>query len=142
MPGLKPPLSLRKWTLERRRLNELKDYPKNARILSKIQYEHLKNSITRFGIVEKFIVNTDNTLIGGHQRFRILQELAVFEVECWVPQDKLTEDEVDELNIRLNRNVGEWDWDRLANEWDVPQLLGWGFSEGEFFEKPPKAEIS
>ena len=26
---------------------------------------------------------------------------------------------VEELNVRLNKNTGEWDWDVLANEFEV-----------------------
>ena len=38
---------------------------------------------------------------------------------------------VEELNIRLNKNTGEWDWDILANDWEVDDLLAWGFTEEE-----------
>jgi hypothetical protein len=48
-----------------------------------------------------------------------------------VPDRALLEREVDELNIRLNRNHGEFDYDILANSWDVPDLLDWGFNPEE-----------
>ena len=32
-----------------------------------------------------------------------------------------------ELNVRLNQNSGEWDWDKLANEFDMTELIDWGF---------------
>jgi hypothetical protein len=41
----------------------------------------------------------------------------------------LDEKEVEELNIRLNKNVGEWDFDTLGNEFETSDLLEWGFTE-------------
>ena len=43
----------------------------------------------------------------------------------------LTDKEVEELNIRLNKNTGNWDFDALANRFEVPDLLEWGFDERE-----------
>lgn len=53
------------------------------------------------------------------------------EIECMVPDRILDEKEVDELMIRLNRNTGEFDYDVLANVFDVPCLLDWGFLPDE-----------
>ena len=41
----------------------------------------------------------------------------------------LSYDKERELNIRLNKNVGEFDYDILANMFDVGDLTAWGFSE-------------
>ena len=46
-----------------------------------------------------------------------------------MPETKLSDRDVEELNIRLNRNTGEWDWDILANEWEVEDLQEWGFDD-------------
>jgi DNA modification methylase len=48
-----------------------------------------------------------------------------------VPDQSLDQKDIDELNIRLNRNLGEWDFDILANQWDVDNLIEWGFTEEE-----------
>jgi hypothetical protein len=37
-----------------------------------------------------------------------------------------------ELNVRLNKNSGEWDWDKLANEFDMSDLVNWGFDPEAF----------
>ncbi len=44
---------------------------------------------------------------------------------------KLTLEEERELNIRLNRNSGEWDWDALANNFDEEELIDFGFEAYE-----------
>ena len=36
------------------------------------------------------------------------------------------------MNIRLNANTGDWDWDTLANEWRVEDLTEWGLDIPNF----------
>lgn len=119
------------WHLETRKIKDLKVYSKNPRQLSKDQERHLRASIDKFGLAEKVIINTDNTIIGGHQRLNILRTMKQKEVECWVPDRLLTEKEVEELNIRLNKNTGDWDYDILANQWELTDILDWGFTAEE-----------
>jgi DNA modification methylase len=53
----------------------------------------------------------------------------------------LTRDKERELNVRLNKNTGEWDWSILATEFDVEELTEWGFSEDEIdFPEPIPTE--
>ena len=74
-----------KWHIETRKLKDLKDHPKNPRQLTQVQAQHLTDCLTTFGIIDKIIINTDNTIIGGHARKKCLQKLAIKEVECYVP---------------------------------------------------------
>ena len=122
------------WKLESRSLKDLKDYSKNPRILTKDQETQLLESLNKYGLIDKPIINTDNTLIGGHQRKRVLKKLGYKQVECWVPSRALEEKEIEELNIRLNKNIGEWDWDILANQWEFEDLLNWGFTPEELLD--------
>lgn len=125
-----------KWTLEERNIEDLKEFAKNARTLSKEQERHLKNNLSKFGLIDKVIINADNTIIGGHQRLKVLEDLGHSKVECWVPSEQLSESDVEELNISLNLHGGSWDWDKLANEWDVSFLVSIGFDPKSFFEDP------
>ena len=106
----------------------------NPRQLTKEQHKHLKDSIQRFGLVDPIIVNKNkdrkNIIIGGHQRVRIAKELKMENVP--VVELDLTYDREKELNIRLNKNMGEWDFDILANMFDIEELLDIGFTEKEF----------
>ena len=121
------------WTLQTFRLDELTDYYKNPRSLSEKEFKQLKTSLDKFGMIDKPIVNLDaaHTIIGGHQRKRILETEGAKEVECWVPDRELSEKEVEELNIRLNKNTGSWDFDELANSFELDDLLEWGFEKNE-----------
>lgn len=119
------------WVLVKKKIRDLKPHPRNPRKLSKHDYEHLQKSLDKFGLIDKPIINTDDMIIGGHQRIAVLKKSGAKEVECWAPKATLSEKEIDELNIRLNRATGEWEWDTLANEWEVNDLLEWGFTEEE-----------
>jgi DNA modification methylase len=125
--------NLKRWRIEKRNINDLQEHAKNPRKLTREEAKHLKKSIDKFGLIDLPVITNDNRVIGGHQRLRILKEMSVTTVDCWVPDGSdLNDEDIDELNIRLNRNQGEWDWDILANEWDINDLLDWGFNEKEF----------
>jgi hypothetical protein len=46
--------------------------------------------------------------------------------------ENLTEEQQREFLIKDNVSGGEWDWDILANEWEVEQLNEWGVDVGGF----------
>ena len=129
-------------TVEYYKPNQLIMAEYNPRQLTKDQHSQLKDSIKRFGLVDPLIVNKNkerkNILVGGHQRLRIAKELGIDKIPC-VEVD-LNIDQEKELNIRLNKNVGEWDYDSLANYFDVGELMDWGFTDDElqFYEEEPE----
>ena len=110
--------------IEHKLISELNPAIYNPRQITTKQYNDLKQSIKKFGLVDPIIINNDNTIIGGHQRFKIMQELAGENVPCVVLH--LSKEEERELNVRLNKNTGEWDFDLLSN-FDIDELVDWGF---------------
>ena len=105
----------------------------NPRQLTKDQYQHLKDSIERFGLVDPIIVNKNkerkNIIVGGHQRVKVAKDMDIEFVP--VLEVDLTYEKERELNIRLNKNTGEWDMDILANNFEIEELIGFGFDEEE-----------
>ena len=77
------------------------------------EYEKIKNSITEFGYVEPIIINSDMTIIGGHQRATVLADLGYMEVECIVVDIDKTKEKA--LNVALNKITGEWNKELLAD---------------------------
>lgn len=120
-----------KWELQTKNIKDLRDFEKNARKLSVHDAKNLQQSLDKYGLIDKPIVNTDGTIIGGHQRIALLRTQGIQSIECWLPSKKLSNQQVKELNIRLNRNKGEFDWDLLANEFEIEELLDFGFLEAE-----------
>lgn len=74
-------------------------------------YQKIKRSILEFGYVAPIIVNADMTVIGGHQRLKVLKELGYEEVECNIVDLDKTKEKA--LNIALNKITGEWDNTKL-----------------------------
>ena len=117
--------------IEIKKLSELKPAPYNPRQSTKKQETKLQESLTKFGVVEPIIFNKQTGyIVGGHFRVRELKKLGYKEVECVIVD--LSEEDEKELNIRLNANTGEWDWDTLANEWNVEELTEWGLDIPNF----------
>ena len=101
----------------------------NPRQLSDEQYKHLKESISRFGLVDPIIINKNkdrkDIIIGGHQRVKVARTMGIDKVPC--VEIDLTYDREKELNVRLNKNTGDWDFDILNEAFEIEQLLDWGF---------------
>jgi DNA modification methylase len=118
-----------------RKINELIPAEYNPRQLSSEQAEQLKASLQRFGAVDPAIINTHperkNIIVGGHQRLKTAQSLGWETFPC--VEVELDRDKERELNIRLNKNTGGWDYDALANYFEVEELTDWGFSDEELF---------
>ena len=106
-------------------INKLKPATYNPRQINTKQYNDLKKSIQKFDLVDPIIVNKDMTVIGGHQRLKICKELKYKDVDCVVLD--LSKEQERELNVRLNKSGGEFDVDILANEFDIDELVDWGF---------------
>jgi len=117
-----------KWTSKNFKLAELKNNPKNPRLMTRDQEGQLHESIARFGMCEPIVVNQDLEIIGGHQRVRVLQKMGEEAVDVYYPDRLLTQEEAEELLIRLNRNTGEWNIEGLANDWDLEDLIEFGFN--------------
>lgn len=122
------------WTTEKRTLGQLIPYEHNPRQLTTKQHSDLKASLTKFNLAEIPAINTDNKIVAGHQRTRILLEIEgpEFEIDVRVPSRTLTEAEFKEYLVRSNKNTGEWDMDILANSFDVEDLQEWGFENKDF----------
>ncbi len=105
----------------------------NPRKHDKNAADQLKESITKFGLVDPIIVNEaperKNIVIGGHFRLEIAKELGIETIPAVYVNIPDLEVEK-ELNLRLNKNIGEWDWDMLAT-YDPSILNNIGFSSEE-----------
>ncbi len=100
------------------------------------EFEKIKNSILEFGYCEPIIVNSDLTIIGGHQRCKVLKELGFDEIDCVIVEIDKTREKA--LNIALNKISGDWDFSALAKlledlkveDYNV-EFTGFDWSEAE-----------
>lgn len=100
------------------------------------EFEKIKRSIEEFGYVEPVIINEDMTIIGGHQRAKVLSALGFEEIDCVVISVDKTKEKA--LNIALNKITGDWDTEALAtllSELDKEsyniELTGFDWDEAE-----------
>ncbi len=103
------------WKSEKRQIKDLRGFEGNPRKASEKEVEDLTKSIDRFDLADPLVINTDGEVIGGNFRLSILQTKGIEEVDVRVPSRELTRKEAEELNLRLNRNSGTWNYDILAN---------------------------
>jgi hypothetical protein len=117
------------WSTVKRKISALVPHPKNPRQMTETQVAALTQSIERFNLAEIPVINTDDMLLAGHQRLRIMALLGRGdeEIDVRLPSRALTPAEADEYLLRSNKNTGEWDWDLLANNFDEPLLEDVGF---------------
>lgn len=111
-------------------INELRASEYNPRKHSPEQVEQLKESIKRFGMVDPVICNSaperKNVIIGGHFRTEVAKDLGLLTIPVvYVNIPDLEKEK--ELNLRLNKNTGEFDLDLLA-EFDESFLEDIGFT--------------
>ena len=122
------------WKMERRALSTLRPFEQNPRRIMEKPLADLTKSISKFGLAEPLVIQPDGLLIGGHARYQVLLAQGVKEADCYVPDRALSQKDMIELNVRLNKNVaGEWDFDALANleGVDVDDLVHYGFTTEE-----------
>ncbi len=112
---------------------ELQSAAYNPRKWSAQAVADLSESVKRFGLVDPILVNSssarNNIVIGGHFRLKVAKDLGYSEVPV-VYVDIADETRERELNLRLNKNLGEWDYSLLA-EFDESILSDIGFSSEE-----------
>ena len=126
------------------KLSSIKPNPSNPRIIKDERFERLKQSITDFPQMMELrpmIVDESMTLLGGNMRFKALQDLGYKEIpDNWIKKaSELTEEQKKEFIIKDNVGFGEWEWEQLANEWDVEQLTEWGLDIPDYAIAQPEA---
>ncbi len=131
-----------RWNTEKRKLKELAELENNPRYITQKGFEELGKDLDRVGNFRPLVIDTDNTILAGNQRYRQLLEKfgSDYEVEVTVPERKLTEDERKKVVILDNKHRGSDDYDMLANEYaEVLEDLGFvdvientGSDVGEF----------
>ena len=70
--------------------------------------------------------------MSGHARLQQLKKEGAEFVDIYVPDRKLTPKQEEAVIVRMNKNVaGTWDMDKHIKEFQVDDLINWGFSDQE-----------
>jgi hypothetical protein len=113
---------------EKVKISEIHANKNNPRIIKDDKFRKLVKSIQDFPQmleIRPIVVDEDNIVLGGNMRLKACKEAGLKEVYI-VKADNLTEEQKQEFIVKDNVGFGEWDWDSLANEWDVEKIQDWG----------------
>jgi ParB-like chromosome segregation protein Spo0J len=115
-------------------INEIKPNPSNPRIIKDDKFKKLVKSIQDFPQMlelRPIVIDENNIVLGGNMRLKACIEAGLTDVP--VKQAKqLTEEQKKEFIVKDNVGYGEWDWDDLANNWNVEDLSEWGLDIPNF----------
>jgi len=118
------------------KIYKLRKHPENPRVIKDVKFQLLVDSIKDFPeMLEKrpLVVNEDLQVLGGNMRLRAAQEAGLKEIWIDVAEGWSIEKQ-NEFIIKDNSGFGEWDWDALANSWDLEDLNDWGLNMPTPFE--------
>jgi ParB-like chromosome segregation protein Spo0J len=117
------------------KISDIKPNPQNPRTIKDENFKKLVQSIKDFPEMldaRPLVLNKDNVILGGNMRFKASKEAGLKEVPVKIVD--WSEEKQREFIIKDNISGGDWDWDQLANEWDVEQLDEWGLDVPKYNE--------
>lgn len=116
------------------KISKLRPNPNNPRVIKDDKFNKLVKSIQDFPEmleIRPIVVNSEMIVLGGNMRLKAAKEAGLKEVPI-IKAENLTIEQQNEFIIKDNVSGGEWDFDILANEWDVEQLEDWGLDIPNF----------
>jgi ParB-like chromosome segregation protein Spo0J len=117
-------------------IDDIRVNPNNPRSIKDEQYIKLKNSLKEFPKMMKLrpiIIDNTGMILGGNMRYLAIKDLGYTEIpKGWVMKaSELSEEEKKRFVIADNVEFGNFDYNILANEWDVEKLQEWGIELDE-----------
>jgi ParB-like chromosome segregation protein Spo0J len=134
--------------MEKLNIAAIKPNEENPRFITDSKFKKLVKSIKDFPEMleaRPLVIDEDNVVLGGNMRLKALKAAGVFEipvkrVEGWTAKQKK------EFIIKDNLGYGEWDWELVANIWEVEEIAEWGLDIPQFgvedLGNPFEAEVS
>lgn len=132
------------WNFAVKKVSDLKDWELNPRKISETEYKKLVDDIRKYGFNEVLKIDTDNTIISGHQRRKALLELGREEVMVAIPDRALTAEERVAIALLSNKHRGRDDMEKILGNPDsfsIPTLLAVGFNPLELGKKTVSFEV-
>ena len=123
-------------------ITEIQLNPNNPRVIKDDKFKKLVKSIQEFPqmlAIRPIVVNDQMVVLGGNMRLKACIEAGLTEVPV-IKASSLTPEQQNEFIIKDNVGFGEWEWDVLANEWDVEKLTQWGLDIPDYEPKVLEAE--
>ena len=129
-------------TIQTAATTELRLNQDNPRVIKDEKFKKLVKSIKEFPQmleIRPIVVNDEMVVLGGNMRLKACIDAGLTEVPI-IKASSLTPEQQKEFIIKDNVGFGEWEWDVLANEWDVEKLTEWGLDIPGYEPKVLEAE--
>ena len=129
--------------MQKVKLSDIRPNLNNPRVIKDDKFKKLVQSIQDFPQMlelRPIVVNDEMIVLGGNMRLKALEHLGIKETYIIKASD-LTQKQEEEFIIKDNVGYGEWDWDVLANEWDVEDLDEWGLDLPIIMGEPGEDEL-
>ena len=131
------------------KIDELKENEHNPRTIQNEAFQRLCNSIKRdpeFMALRPIVVDDSNVILGGNMRYRAIKKIGMDEIpDAWVVKASNLSEEQKKRFILVDNSpsgmAGDWDFDALANGWEMPELETLGFDIDDLIIEPPEEEI-
>jgi site-specific DNA-methyltransferase (adenine-specific) len=123
------------------RITDIKPNPNNPRIIKDNKFKLLVKSIQEFPEMlelRPIVIDENNIVLGGNMRLKACIEAGLTDVPVKVAT--LSEQQKKEFIVKDNVGFGEWNWDDLANNWNVEELTDWGLDIPNFEPEILEAE--
>lgn len=114
--------------IQKVKIGEVRPNKENPRLIKKDKLKKLVNSIKEFPEmleIRPIVVDEDNVILGGNMRYEACKRAGLEEIYI-IKVSELNEEQKKEFVVKDNVGFGDWDWDVLANNWDLEQLGNWG----------------
>lgn len=108
-------------------ITEVKPNPDNPRTIKDDKFKKLVQSLKDFpemADVREIVVNKDHVILGGNMRYKAMKEAGWKQIPVRVVD--WSEEKQKEFIVKDNVSGGEWDWDVLANQYELEELDAWG----------------
>lgn len=122
-------------------LSKIKPNPENPRLIKDDKFKKLVQSLKDFPVMTELrevVLDEDGVIIGGNMRYKAAQQAGWKEIDVkyFTKEDaernnKLTrqnlsyEEYRQQFIVKDNVSGGEWDWDVLANQYELEDLEAW-----------------
>lgn len=113
-------------------ISQVKNNPKNPRVIKDAKFILLKKSLEEFPemlhkrpLVCFSDIDGKYVVLGGNMRLKAAKEVGIKEIPILLADD-WTEEQKAQFLIKDNASFGEWNFDELANDFDVDLLADWG----------------
>lgn len=123
-------------------IKEIKENPENPRTITEADFNKAVRSIESFWemlFLRPLILDDQNMVLGGNVRL-LAGRKAGFDFMPCIVATALSDQQRAEFIIKDNLPFGDWDFDKIANDWDMQLLDDWGFKAPGW--KDPTQQVS